>query len=318
MRINNLKFLLVILSYFAISQHVNSQSKIYFNKDWKTTTKEEAQYYRILQKKNDSLFHIKDYYINGNLQMEGYFSNLEEETLEGENVFYTANGKISDRVNYKKGILHGLRTVYLENGKIDYTTEYVDGTVYEGVNMGGYYKEFYEKGKLIKMVEFDAPNYFNKLATRIYGIEKDTIYWMSNKGDELIGTGIYDSSSSKIIDGLDISHQLLIIVYTNYKNSKREGIQKVFYRNELLAEQTFVNDVVVLERSINPFTGETVEINFKDGEPYNGRLFQFDQFTQYYNEYIYKEGEVNIANYYELVDGKLQLNTEKSYKKTPE
>ncbi|NRS90366.1 hypothetical protein HNQ02_003306 [Flavobacterium sp. 7E] len=137
---------------------------------------------------------------------------------------------------------------------------------------------------------------------------------MSNKGDKLIGMGIYHSSSYEIIDGLDISNNSLITVQTNYKNSKKEGVQKVLYEGKLLTEQTFVNNVVILERSINPLTGETVEINFKDGEPYNGRLFQFDQYNEYYNEFIYKQGVVIIKNHYEWVNGKLKLNIKKSYK----
>jgi len=314
MKQNKLTLALIIILHLCISQNINSQSKIYFDKDWKKTTKEEAIFYRVLHKKNDSLFQIKDFYINGVLQMKGHFSNLEKETLEGEIIWYTAKGKIFNKANYKNGILHGLHTVYLKNGKIDYTTEYIDGKVYEGVYMGGYYKQYYKKGRLIKEVEFEAPNHFRTLRTRVFGIEKDTIYWMSNKGDKLIGIGIYGRSSSEIIDGLEISNNFLIAVHTNYKNGKREGVQKVFYENKLLAEQTFVNDVVVLERSINPLTNETVEINFKEGKPYNGQLFQFDQVYEYYNEFIYKEGVVILKNHYELIDGKLQLNTEKSYK----
>ncbi len=310
--------LLITLSCFFFTQSASSQSKIYFDEEWNTTTKEEAHFYRILYKKDDSLYHVKDFYINGILQMEGFFSDLDKEIFEGEIVWYTDEGKISEKSNYKKGVLHGLSVVYLENEKIDYTTKYIDGRVYEGVVLGGYYKQFFEKGELVKYVEFEAPNDFRNLQTRVYGVERDTIYWMNNQGDKLIGVGIYDSKNSNIIDGLNISNSLLISVHTNYKDSKREGVQKVFYEGKLLSEQIFLDNIIVLERSINPLTLETVEINFKDGEPYNGQLFQFNQIYEYYNEFIYKEGIVIIKNHYELVDGKLILNLEKSYKKQVE
>ena len=171
-----------------------------------------------------------------------------------------------------------------------------------------------EAAELIKEIEYDPPNSFRNLRTRIVGKEKDTIYWRTNKGDKIVDIGIYSHSTGKIIDGLDIRSNFLISVHTKYKNSKREGVQKVFYEGKLLAEQTFVNNVIVLEKSINPFDKKMVEINFKDGEPYTGRLFQFDQFQDYYNEFIYEEGVVLIKNHYEIVKKELKLNLEKSYK----
>ena len=310
-----LKLILIIVTYFSISQNIYGQSKTYFDKDWKTTTKDKAEFYRVLDKKNDSLFHIKDFYINGNLQMEGYFSDLENETLEEKIVWYTEEGKITHSANYKKGVLNGQSIIYLKNGEIDYTTEYRNGKVYEGVYAGGSYKQYYKEGKLIKQVEFEAPNDFRSLKTRVFGTEKDTVYWMNNKNTKVLGIGIYPSSSSKIIEGLEIDNNFLIAVHTHYKNGKREGIQSVYYEGELLTEQTFVNDVVVLEKSINPLNGKTVEINFKEGEPNTGHLFQFNQFYEYYNEFIYEDGIVLIKNHYEWVDGKLKLNAEKSYKR---
>ncbi|KGK28731.1 hypothetical protein [Cellulophaga sp. E6(2014)] len=314
-----LRGLLIIISYLFISQHTYAQSKIYFDKDWNTTTKEKAEFYRLLTKKNDSLFHIKDFYINGKLQMEGHISELENETLEDKIVWYTAEGKITNSATYKKGILHGPSITYLDNGKIDYTTEYKNGEIYDGIYSSrysdAYFKQYYAHGKLLKQVEFKARNDFHNLKTRVFGIEKDTVYWRNTKGDKLIGVGIYPSSSTEIIEGLKIENNSSIAVHTHYKDSKREGIQQVFYKDALLAEQTFVNDVVVLERSKNPLNGKTVEINFKEGEPYTGHLFQFDQVYEYYNEFIYEEGIVLIKNHYELLDGVLKLNPEKSYKK---
>ncbi|WP_136467424.1 hypothetical protein [Flagellimonas onchidii] len=315
MKKNKLTPLIVIISFLHISHDINGQSKIYFDKDWKVTTKDEAEFYRLVDKKSDSLFCIKDFYINGVLQMKGCFSDLDKETFEGEIVWYNVKGIITNRANYRRGQLHGLCTVYLENGEIDFTAKYINGKIYDGVYVGTRYKQFYKKGKLIKQVELEAVNHFRSLETRIFGLKKDTVYWMTNDGKQQIGVGIYDGVNNKIIDGLDIQNNFLIAVHTYYKNSKREGIQKVFYEGNLLTEQTFANDVVILERSINPLTGKTVEINFRNGKPYNGRLFQFNQIYEYYDEFIYKEGVVLIKNRYELVDGKLKLNTTKSYKK---
>ncbi|HBK70481.1 MAG TPA: hypothetical protein DDZ39_02290, partial [Flavobacteriaceae bacterium] len=78
----NIKPILIVLS-LTIFQQAFAQEKIYLGKDWKKSTKENAHFYRILEKKNDSLYYVEDFYISGVMQMDGHFTNVEKETLHG-------------------------------------------------------------------------------------------------------------------------------------------------------------------------------------------------------------------------------------------
>lgn len=91
---------------------------IFFDKNRKTSSKEAAFYYRVKPlkvktkdavgykiKNIDSLFAIKDYYINNNqLQFKGYSSDYKAEQLFGKAEWFNKDGKMIDanNFNYKK------------------------------------------------------------------------------------------------------------------------------------------------------------------------------------------------------------------------
>lgn len=159
----------IIVLLFIFSQNILGQEKIYLDKKWKETTQEKASFYRIVDKKNDNLYHIEDYYINGNMQMDGYFSDLEKETLQGKIIWYDVNGNKSMLKNYNNGKLEGKTIYYLSDGSILSKGIYKDGEPYDGTIKDdcacpvSFTK--YEKGKKI----VDIINY---KGTNQKGIEK--------------------------------------------------------------------------------------------------------------------------------------------------
>ncbi len=291
---------------FFFCRNVYSQSEIYFDKDWKTATKEEAYFYRTIHKKNDSLFYIKDYYINGVLQMDGHFSNLENETMEGKVNFYNKQGGITNSETYRKGVLHGLTKVYLKNGNIDYTTAYKNGKIYNGVYNGVVKKRFYKNGIITKDIEHSPPNQYYILKTIIYGREMDSVYWRTAKGRPL-GLGIY--KDNKIIEGLRVLNLLDNTVYTYYKNSLREGIQKVYNSNgKLIANMTYKSDQLILDETLNPLTNKMVACTYKNNQPLDGRYFEYKPMYNYYDEFVFENGIQKKHNRYaEDKDGNLKL-----------
>jgi len=289
--------------YFVTCQNIFSQSKIYFDKEWKISTIEKAHFYRVITKKNDSLFYVKDHYINGVLQMDGHYSNLENEIMEGKINFYNKQGEITNSQTYTKGELNGLATVYLKNGKIDYTTEYKNGKIYNGVYNGFVVKQVYKKGEVIKEIEQNPPNQYYVLKTTIYGKEIDSVYWITAKGIQL-GFGIY--KNHKIIDGLNVLNLLDNTVYTYYKNKLREGLQKVYDSNgKLIANMTYKNDQLILDETLNPLTNKMVTCTYKDNQPLNGRYFEYKPMHNYYNEFIFENGKLITKNRYFEIEGKL-------------
>lgn len=124
--------IVTIVLLLVFSQNILGQQKIYLDENWEKTTQENASFYRFVDKINDNLYQIKDYYINGNMQMDGHFSNLEKETLQGEIIWYDIKGKKTILRNYDKGKLEGTIISFLTNGTIISKGAYKNGKPYSG------------------------------------------------------------------------------------------------------------------------------------------------------------------------------------------
>jgi len=98
-------------------------------------------YKRIIQfDNNDSLYHVRDYYPNGQIQMEGTYSSfdksIKEESLwcnyktntkEGEFMGWYKNGQIERKANYLNGLRHGLHEYWYSNGQRESKQNYING-----------------------------------------------------------------------------------------------------------------------------------------------------------------------------------------------
>ncbi len=74
-------YLLFCLPSLALAQQ--QQDTIFYDDNWnEISNKDSVSFYRIIFKESDQ-FKVLDYYINGNLQMEGYFSSIEDRIKEG-------------------------------------------------------------------------------------------------------------------------------------------------------------------------------------------------------------------------------------------
>jgi len=92
----------LLLSTLLLSSYLSyAQNVIYFDKDWKETTKEKSSYYRKLplQKVGDLLL-LKDYHHNGELQFQGYVLPQDENAYVGDGYWYDENGCDLNSVQY--------------------------------------------------------------------------------------------------------------------------------------------------------------------------------------------------------------------------
>ena len=80
---------------------------VYYDKDWKITTKDSASYYREKPIKIADLWLIKDYYINGAIQFKGTTKDIQKETWHGDLTWYYPNGRIETKERYKNGTYIG-------------------------------------------------------------------------------------------------------------------------------------------------------------------------------------------------------------------
>ncbi|WP_282041127.1 hypothetical protein [Winogradskyella flava] len=106
-------FVVLGISSFTLEAQ---EGTIYYNAQWKETTKDSAVFYRPLIKKEGDLYRIEDYYISGQLQMSGLSETKERNYFKGEVTWYNEDGSISQKANYEDGKLNGEYISFL-NGK---------------------------------------------------------------------------------------------------------------------------------------------------------------------------------------------------------
>ena len=111
----------IFISQFLLLLSVTSfaQDTIYFDKDWKPSTKNNYSFYRpIPLKKVGDLVLLKDYYKNGTLQFQGYIYPNDENKYVGDIFWYDENGFDNGfRQNLNKSSQKEL-TYYNPNGSV--------------------------------------------------------------------------------------------------------------------------------------------------------------------------------------------------------
>ncbi|MFC6267227.1 toxin-antitoxin system YwqK family antitoxin [Frigoriflavimonas asaccharolytica] len=120
---------LILIFSLILFQVVSSQNNaIYFDKDWKKTSKANAAFYRpIPMKEVGELVLIRDFYMNGTLQFEGYTFKNNEEKYVGDISYYDENGNNSSFRQYINKTKNSTLEYYHANGKIRKTVHYKDG-----------------------------------------------------------------------------------------------------------------------------------------------------------------------------------------------
>lgn len=131
--------LLGALPFQAFSQ--NKVDTIYYNANWKKSSRENASYYRILVK-DSSRYKVEDYFISGNIQMRGYLTSLDPDIKEGNIKYYLPDGSLEKEELYKNGRRDGLSKSYFEDGKIHSTSNYNKG------KLDGEFTTYYRDGKI--------------------------------------------------------------------------------------------------------------------------------------------------------------------------
>lgn len=177
----------------------------YHDSTWLLTTKNFAHYYRtgiITTDKYQYYGEVKDYYMNGTLQMKGKFNaNIKVDTF----YFYYPNGKLMTKGPYQNNIRYGIWTNYYENGRIK------DRVAFNGDFICAL--EYYDENGIPKMVDGTGEwetEYYNDLVREIInvkGMYKDTLRH-----------GTWKSYRKSLIPG--ISHEQKLECVEEYDNGK--------------------------------------------------------------------------------------------------
>lgn len=117
------------------SPKIGQQVREYFDEHWNRCDPKQAAYYRLItySAPNKPKGVVKDYYISGELQSEQYpiFIDYDDEGktfLEGKQIFYHKNGKVSGEKYYYNNLTNGPQTEYYPDGKIASESFWAKGT----------------------------------------------------------------------------------------------------------------------------------------------------------------------------------------------
>lgn len=94
--------MLVALQLIFSKSVAQQADTIWYNTKWEKTSKEQMEYYRVIQKEaNDSLYHANDYYQNGNVQMEGGYLSFDPEVRQGLFTWFFPSGVKRETAMYE-------------------------------------------------------------------------------------------------------------------------------------------------------------------------------------------------------------------------
>lgn len=136
-----MKNIALIVSLFLCLGAIKAQGVDTFYLHVPISTNDTAMYKRIIHfDHTDSLYHVRDYYLNDQIQMEGTYSsfdkNIKEEsvwcnyktnTKKGEFKVWYKNGQIESKTNFLHGLRHGLHENWYSNGQKESIQNYING-----------------------------------------------------------------------------------------------------------------------------------------------------------------------------------------------
>lgn len=124
-----------LLTLVIFSIKTIAQETIYFNADWKKTSKVNAVYYRPLPKQKTKGKWVVDYFISGEKAQEVYHVNGKKDGMYS--LFYKT-GELKTTGKYINGKKEGIWKTFSKHGKIKEKGKYQNG---EKV---GIWKTFYK------------------------------------------------------------------------------------------------------------------------------------------------------------------------------
>jgi TonB family protein len=222
----------IFLTSAAFSQEVPADT-IYYTADGKKTKASEAKYFRVAKKEKEK-YVVKDYYMNGTLQMTGTYRTLEPPVKDGVFEYYNENGKKTSKAEFKNDTLENDQVMYHPNERPYHISRYVKG------KKNGQSRTFYDDGHM-KREEYFKDDVF----------ESGLCY--TKQGDD---TTFYPFEEMPKFPGGEDSLLFFIKKNLNYPKKARENaLQGRTYVSFVVSKTGDVEDVKVL-RSSDPLLDE--------------------------------------------------------------
>lgn len=139
----------MLLSIFLDCFSQTPGDTIYFDQNRYQTSKHEASYYRIVSIDTPRIrFMVRDYYLTGQLQMEGAYRSINPDVKIGGFSYWYQNGVKHIGCYFKEGMLDGPYKEWYDNGSLKAERNYIAGS------LDGMEKVWNAKGILTKSVRY--------------------------------------------------------------------------------------------------------------------------------------------------------------------
>lgn len=279
------KLLVTILfsGFFLSSALAQEQDTTYFDEYWSVTTKHDATYYRPAPTKEKDGYRIKDYYLSGALQMNGFSSSATEDLFEGEVIWYYESGQTEQQGTYTEGSLNGPFVSYDKEGHLLAEGVYQEGQPFEG--------QFYRDGTYYQILDnYTGGELTSESITDYAGGSKASIFW-ENKGDQsklsyygkdgsLIGESTWDSEGN-IQNGLSVIYAyepMVPLMLTQYHDGLASDTIRWLYASGELKKITLMDgDYQTGEIYYNREGKEIGNILFQVNQPYSGTYYIYHE-----------------------------------------
>lgn len=115
-------FTCIFFPIFLLGQNISDTT--FYDVKWQKSTKGKHSYFRITKRLENGKYECTDYWNTGEIQMIGYYSSLDPDTMDGEFVWYYKTGKIKETFPFKNNKPSGISKKFKPDGVLDF--EYVD------------------------------------------------------------------------------------------------------------------------------------------------------------------------------------------------
>ncbi|MDG1174662.1 MAG: TonB family protein [Flavobacteriales bacterium] len=192
------KLLLALALFTYLGSFSQDTLTTYYTESWNETSKKYAKFYRKSFKVAKKLYRVKDYFIDGQLQMTGNYSDKKYKKKTGNFIYYFENGQKEMEGKYTKNKAVGEWTWWYDNGNLSQEGQYdAKG------KRTGHWKDYYEEGGLNN--EGDFVNDMGSGAWKFYFESGElSAKEMYEKG-ELIDFKFYNEDGSKLKTGSSIT-----------------------------------------------------------------------------------------------------------------
>jgi len=150
MKANTLLFISLLFTLF-----LSAQNEYFINNNGDKVAKGDALYKRTVEKVERKLWKVTDFYLDGTLQMTGYYNNKNLSTRKDTFTWYHINGRIDQQYAYEMKKENGKYVEYYFNGNKESIGEYKDG------EMHGKWLEWNFVGQLVSEKEYNNGNPVN-------------------------------------------------------------------------------------------------------------------------------------------------------------